>query len=181
MLNRTAILSAILLGLAVPSSAQEGNRNRKRDGVSHTIRQVARGATRTVTSPRARRGVTRTIRSANPVLGRKNRRTTGGIRPGVTTRGPRLTRPRIEIDRGHGHASRGYHYETRRVWERGEIRHVLVPAEYVTRWDSHCGRYVRVCVREAYYKTVEEHGHWVYRQVLVRDHHGRRRGIHIHF
>jgi hypothetical protein len=28
---------------------------------------------------------------------------------------------------------------------------------------------------------VEEHGHWVCRQVLVRDHHGRRRGIHIHF
>lgn len=178
MLNRTAILSAILLGLAVPSSAQEGNRSRQGNSARHTIRsgQARRApATRAVRSPRLRRDADRSRGAANPVLrttGRSGRGSLRTIRP--------VAQPAFA--RG-GHGTRGYHYETRRVFVPGVVRSVFVPAQYESQWDRYRRTYVRVCVREAYYRNVQEHGHWVYRRVRVDHHHGhgRRGGIQIHF
>ena len=53
------------------------------------------------------------------------------------------------------------HYETvhRQVWVPGACEQVWQPAQYEWRYD-HCGRRVRVLVREAGYVTVERPGHY---------------------
>ncbi len=172
MLKRTAIFSAILLGLAVPSTAQKGERGERR-APTRAQRVLREPVTQ---SPRSRSVATRPARR----LGRSDLRGTAGRNHGQ--RGRRT--PILVVNR-----DLRYHYETRKVWVPGAIRQVLVPARYETRWDCHCHAYVQVLVRAAYYTTVQDPGCWEYRRVRVahgnaryrRRASGVRSGIHFHF
>jgi len=159
MLKRTAIFSAILLGLAVPSSAQKGQRGEHRapTRAQRDLREPVRHSPRTnITTPRTTR------RTAD------SRRARGHGH-----------------DRGHGRGGRSrvfashnvhYHYVTEKVWVPGAVRRVLIPAQYESRWDPYCRSFRRVCVRAAYYTTVQDPGYWDYRRVRVPHRTGRRSG-----
>ena len=169
MLKRTAIFSAILLGLAVPSTAQKGKRGERR-APTRVQRVLSKPFNQ---STRSRGVVTRQTRPTRR-LGRSDHR--GTARGSHGHHGRRT--PILVVDRNlHQH-----HYETRRVWVPGVIRQVLVPAEYETRWDHHCHAYVQVLVHAAHYTTVQDPGYWEYRRVRVAHGSARyRRGSGIHF
>ena len=165
MLKSTAILSAVLIGLAVPTSAQSRTRGPQGNGVRLGVldsqdRRPANRVTRTQPSSRRpdrapRGGRDRGLNRRGPAVTRERR---GSFRPPLIPSVNRIinARPRVH-----------YHYETRQVWVPGACRQVLVPAQYEERWDPHCRQYVRVCIREAYYRTVQDPGHYEYRRVKV--------------
>lgn len=175
MLKRTAIFSAILLGLAVPSTAQKGKRGERR-APTRVQRVSSEPFNQSTRSRRVATRPTRQTRSTRPTrrLGRSDHR---GTARGNRGHHPRRT-PILVVDRDLHH----HHYETRRVWVPGAIRQVLVPAEYETRWDHHRHAYVQVLVHAAHYTTVQDPGYWEYRRVRVAHGSARyRRGSGIHF
>jgi hypothetical protein len=60
------------------------------------------------------------------------------------------------------------HYEVvqRKTWVPGATRQVWVPPVYETRYDW-CGRAYTVLVSAGYHRTIQDPGHWEYRNVQV--------------
>ena len=58
-------------------------------------------------------------------------------------------------------------YRVERVWVPGPVRRVYVPPRYEYRFDFFRWRRVRVCVREGYYETVRDPGHWEQRRIRL--------------
>ena len=149
LIRKIALMSAVLLGMAVPSAAQFAD---SRSGVlsNSRVRQprtAAKSPARAVAaSSRLRRS-----RSSQPA----RRATSALARHGV---GVRVT---------FGSHCEEPIYRTERVWVPGCERRVWVPAQYEYRYDRYCGVSVRVLVRPGHYHTVRGPGRWEYRRVRI--------------
>ena len=139
-LNRIAMLSATLLGLAVAVSAQRGVQDRRANGPGAGARKYVKPTQRTA------RGSTRVVRR----VGSRN----APVRRAPVRRAPRAVyaAPRFRVER---------------IWVPGPIRRVYVPPRYEYRFDFFRWRRVRICVSEGYYETVRDPGHWEQRRVRV--------------
>jgi hypothetical protein len=171
MLNKIVILSAILLGMAVPSNAQFAEKTGSRRVAGKSI-QHDRAA------PRDRQRNTQGDQRRVSTVSRSQRK------PAPVLRSPRVHQPvhRPGISVVFGSRHHAPRYRTERVWVPGQVRRVFHPAEYEYRWDRHQRCRIQVLVRPAHYDTVQDPGHWEYRQVLCDDDRApRRRGIHFHF
>lgn len=149
LIRKIALMSAVLLGMAVPSAAQFAD---SRSGVlSNSRARQARTTTKNPSPAVAASSRLRRSRSSQPA-----RRASAGLaRPGI---GVRVTV--------------GSHYEapvyrTERVWVPGCERRVWVPAQYEYRYDRYCRVSVRVLVRAGHYHIVRDPGRWEYRRVRI--------------
>ena len=142
MIHRLFLLSAILVGMAVPATAQSGFR--LAFGDSH-------------------RG-----RSFQISLGSRHGNITTGVRVAKrrAPRGRRLSRHglhrrRVERRGFRGRQLRTGHFRvvSQRVWVPGSRRRVYVPARYGYRYDYR-GRRVRYCIVQAHYTIVRDPGCW---------------------
>ena len=68
--------------------------------------------------------------------------------------------------RGHNNSYSSTVYITKKVWVPGCSERVWIAPryEYVR---QHCGRVVRVCVSQGYYKVIQKPGYYTYQQVPV--------------
>jgi hypothetical protein len=151
MLKRNIVLmSAVLLGMAVPSAAQAtksrfsvGNDARGRQARSahlSPVRAIA-ASTRTLT----RQGSRQTLRGSSS--SRRRYGATAAVRFGLSLGAPR--------------------YRTERIWVAGCERRVWVPARYEYRCVGSFGALRRVLVRSGHYHTDRDPGRWEYRRVRV--------------
>lgn len=148
MLKRSIVLmSAVLLGMAVPSAAQ-ASKSRYSVGSDARSRQARPAHLSPVRAVAARSRIPssrQTLRSSSP--NRRRYGATTAVRFGLSLGTPR--------------------YRTERTWVAGCERRVWVPARYEYRCIGLFGALHRVLVRSGYYRTVREPGRWEYRRVRV--------------